>query len=85
MGNHLAVRFSEFEEMLDREEPETLPVGLIAKVRPVPWILRAGHGKDARIRMIVGGSHRYERSQGEEVWTRTSDSAGDFDILDDAA
>jgi hypothetical protein len=79
------MHFAEFREMIEREKPATLPVGLVAKVRPVPWILRAGHGKEARIRMIVAGGHRYERSQGDEVWTRADESASEFDVLDDAA
>lgn len=76
--------FTEFEEMIENEEPATLSVGLVAKVRPVPWVLRAGHG-DARIRMIVAGKHRYERSQGDEVWTRTNAEGISFDLLDDVA
>jgi hypothetical protein len=77
--------FAEFEEMIENEKPATLPVGLVGKVRPVPWVLRAGHGKDARIRMIVAGKHRYERSQGDEVWTRTDAEGISFDLLDDVA
>jgi hypothetical protein len=79
------MNFTDFEKMIEDERPATLPVSLVAKVRPVPWVLRAGHGKDARIRMIVAGRHRYERSQGDEVWTRTSAEGISFDLLDDAA
>lgn len=76
--------FDEFTEMLDRDKPQTLPSGLVSKVRPVPWILRAGHGKEARIRMTINdGEHRYEREPGNPNWHRVERS--EFDVLDDAA
>jgi len=71
--------------MIEEERPTDLSVGLVASVKPAPWILRAGHGKEARIRMVIAGEHRYERSQGDEVWTRVEGPASEFDVLDDAA
>jgi hypothetical protein len=76
--------FEEFTEMLDREKPATISSGLVSRVHPVPWILRAGHGNEARIRMTInGGEHRYEREPGEAQWHRVERS--EFDVLDDAA
>jgi hypothetical protein len=79
------VKFAEFREMIERDRPATLSVGLVAKVKPAPWVLRAGHGKSARIRMLIAGEHRYERSQGDAVWIRVDGTGSDFDLLDDAA
>lgn len=79
----LHMRLSEFVEWLDRERPLVLEASLVASVRPVPWVLRAGHGGDARIRMVVGEQrHRYVREQGETVWRRVEGVASaDFDVL----
>ncbi len=46
-------------------------------------MLRAGNGKDARIRMLLG-KERYERAQGEATLHRVN-STSDFGVLDDAA
>lgn len=75
--------FDSFKSMIERDRPEVLPVGLVAKVKPPPWVLRAGHGKQARIRMVIAGEHRYEREPGGDVWRRVERS--EFDVLDDAA
>lgn len=75
--------FDEFKTMVECDRPNKLPVALVAKVKPVPWVQRAGHGKDARIRMVIAGEHRYEREPGGDVWRRVERS--DFDVLDDAA
>ena len=77
--------FDDFQEMIEREEPATLPVVLVAKVKPAPWILRAGHGREARIRMIIAGKHRYEREPGADEWCRVEGRSSDFDLLDDVA
>jgi hypothetical protein len=61
------MNFEDFQEWIEREQPSEVSPALVPKVRPVPWVLRAGHGKDARIRMVIGGKHRYERSQGEAI------------------
>jgi hypothetical protein len=79
------MRFDEFKTMIERDRPASLHVGLVAKVKPAPWILRAGHGNEARIRMIVAGEHRYERSQGDDEWTRVEQRGTEFDLLDDGA
>ena len=78
------MRFENFQEMIERERPAEVSSALVAKVRPKPWVLRAGHGKDARIRMVIGGKHRYERSQGETSWRRVEVPASDIDVLDAA-
>jgi hypothetical protein len=46
-------------------------------------VLRAGHGKEARIRMVVAGEHRYEREPGSNEWYRVDRS--EFDVLDEVA
>ena len=66
--------------MLDRERPATLSGTFVAKVKPNPWVLRAGHGKGARIRMVIVGRHRYERSQGEATWRRVEDRSDLSDL-----
>lgn len=78
------MNFEDFQEWIEREQPSEVSPALVAKVRPVPWVLRAGHGKDARIRMVIGGKHRYERSQGEAIWRRVEVPASDIDVLDAA-
>lgn len=75
--------FERFKEMIERDSPAVLPVGVVAQVKPTPWVLRAGHGKQTRIRMVIGGEHRYEREPGGDVWRRVERS--EFDVLNDAA
>jgi len=79
------MKLTEFHEMVERDRPATLDASLIAKVKPNPWVLRAGQGKDARIRIVVNRELRYERSQGESVWRRVDGAQSDFDVLDDVA
>jgi hypothetical protein len=74
------MRLEEFIETVKQERPATLTASDMADVRPQPWVNRAGSGKDARIRMTLGGL-RYERHQGEAVWRRV-DRTSDFDVLD---
>ena len=81
--NIRVMTFENFKAMIECDRPEALPVGLVAQVKPTPWVLRAGHGKDARIRMVIAGEHRYEREPGGDVWRRVERS--EFDVLDDAA
>jgi ABC-type transport system involved in cytochrome c biogenesis ATPase subunit len=71
-----------FVAMIERERPETLSPSDLAAVRPQPWFLRAGSGKSARIRMLIG-SVRYQRDQGEVLWRRST-RADDLDV-DEAA
>jgi hypothetical protein len=73
----------EFVRTVERDRPATLSAGEVARVRPNPWVLRAGNGKDARIRMQLGDV-RYERAQGESTWHLVH-ATSDFEILDDAA
>jgi hypothetical protein len=47
-------------------------------VHPKPWVLRAGSGNDARIRMQLG-SVRCEREQGESTW-HLARVGSDFDV-----
>ncbi|HKI85457.1 MAG TPA: hypothetical protein VKA53_01805 [Thermoanaerobaculia bacterium] len=82
-AQNLSMTFEQFKEMIERDRPAVLPVGAVAKVKPAPWILRAGHGKQARIRMVIAGAHRYEREPGGDVWRRVERS--EFDVLNDAA
>jgi hypothetical protein len=70
----------EFIATVEREQPETLSAAFVASVQPQPWVNRAGHGKDARIRMTPGGVH-YERHPDSPTWYR-SDTRSDFDVLD---
>lgn len=79
------MRFEEFKAWLDEERPPTLTAGQVAQVHPRPWVLRAGHGNEARIRMIIEGEHRYERAHGESTWVRVEGRQAEFDVLDDAA
>jgi hypothetical protein len=61
------LRLAEFIERIERERPDMIHLSDLANVHPKPWVLRAGSGGDARIRMLVGNV-RYEREQGETVW-----------------
>ena len=63
------MRLAEFIEKIERDPPEALNLSDLSNVHPKPWVLRAGSGADARIRMIVGNV-RYVREQGETVWHR---------------
>jgi hypothetical protein len=74
------MKLDEFIQKIERERPDRLTAADLAHVTPNPWVYRAGHGKEARIRMKLG-TMRYEREQGESVWRRAGD--GDFDVLDD--
>lgn len=73
----MRMTLEEFIEKVSRERPAVLTLGDLAPVRPKPWVLRAGNGTEARIRMLVGDV-RYEREQGEEIW-HLSQTASDFD------
>jgi len=73
----------EFVQKIEDDPPPILTLSDLAKVRPKPWVLRAGPGKDARIRMLVG-SVRYEREQGEHIWHRSDLFRSDLDTLDAA-
>ena len=75
-------KLDEFVEMVERHRPETLEASFVHSVEPNPWVLRAGHGTEARIRMQVG-QVRYERQPGSTTWYR-SDVRSDFDVLDAA-
>ena len=80
------VRLEVFIEWINRELPDQLDGSFVAKVWPNPWILRAGHGKDARIRMILGPErHRYERRPGDTIWRRMEGAAPTADLWEDAA
>ena len=72
----------DFIERIERDRPETITAADLTHVHPAPWVNRAGHGYDARIRMTLAGV-RYEREQGESIWHRV-DSRSDFDVLDAA-
>ena len=74
----------EFVPWAQRERPATLSASEVAGVRPNPWVLRAGSGKDARIRMSLG-MVRYERAPGDAVWNRVDGNTSDFDVMDDGA
>jgi len=74
---NMRMTLEEFIEKVSRERPAVLTLGDLAPVRPKPWVLRAGNGTEARIRMLVGDV-RYEREQGEEIW-HLSQTASDFD------
>jgi hypothetical protein len=76
------VRLDEFVEMVERNRPDTLEASVVHGVKPNPWVLRAGHGTEARIRMQVGNV-RYERQPGSTIWYR-SDVRSDLDVLDAA-
>lgn len=77
------MKFEDFQTFIERERPRVLPGILVAQVKPAPWVLRAGHGKEARIRMVVVGEHRYEREPGSNEWYRVDRS--EFDVLDEVA
>ena len=66
--------------MLDRERPAKLTGTLVAQVKPNPWVHRAGHGRNTRIR--IDGRHRYERNKGEAIWTRVEDRSDLSDLGD---
>lgn len=66
----VAMTLDEFIRSIERDPPDTLTFSDIAHVRPRPWVLRAGNGKDARIRMLLG-SVRYERQPGDGTWPLT--------------
>lgn len=75
----------EFNQYVERKRPETLDAAFIAKVKPNPWVLRAGHGQEARIRIIAAGKYCYERQPGDAVWRRVQSPATEFDLLDETA
>jgi hypothetical protein len=77
------MRFDDFCALVERDRPEVLSGSLVAQVKPTPWVLRAGHGQEARIRMVIAGEHRYEREPGNNEWHRVERS--EFDVLDEAA
>jgi hypothetical protein len=68
----------EFIRKIESAPPDELTFADLRPVRPKPWVLRAGSGKEARIRMLVG-SVRYERKQGEATW-RLARVRSDFDV-----
>jgi hypothetical protein len=57
----------DFIRKIESAPPEELTMADLRPVRPKPWFLRAGSGKDARIRMLLG-SVRYEREPAESTW-----------------
>lgn len=82
MRSHEGIPLDEFIARVARARPETLKASDFTSVYPKPWVLRAGSGKAARIRMQLGDL-RYEREPGEAIWYLT-DSSSDFDVEDAA-
>jgi hypothetical protein len=74
------ITLEEFIAQIGRERPMTLKASDLDWVTPKPWVLRAGSGKSARIRMLIGDV-RYERQPGEAVWHLAQHSS-DLDIED---
>jgi hypothetical protein len=69
-----------FIARIERERPATLKASDLVPVIPKPWVLRAGSGTSARIRMLVGDI-RYERQPGEAV-RHLAQHSSDLDVED---
>jgi hypothetical protein len=69
-----------FIAQIGRDRPLTLNASDLSSVTPQPWVLRAGSGKSARIRMLLGAV-RYERQPGEAVW-HLAQYSSDLDVED---
>lgn len=76
----------EFIDSIAHDPPDTIPAGVISRLRPNPWVNRFGYGDEQRISLLLPRElgFTYERDRGEDVWHRV-ERATEFDVMNEEA